>query len=103
MRGFLSRVDGKNRPPPHSTLDEGDIVSALNESDVRAMLDAGTSEGEVIRQLVATGSYTRSGANEIVRFMTRGPDALMSTSLKLPRPKRVADSSRAGVRRGSWR
>lgn len=71
------------------------------------MLDAGTSEGELIRQLVATGSYTRSGANEIVRFMTRGPDALMNTSLKLPRPKRAADSSsaaasRAGVRRGSW-
>lgn len=78
-------------------------MSALNESDVRGMLAAGVGEAEVIRQLVATGSWSQSGANEIVRFMTRGPDALLKTSLKLPRPKLVANTTRAGVRRGSWR
>lgn len=77
-------------------------MSALNESDVRGMLAAGVGEAEVIRQLVATGSWSRSGAREIMRFMTRGPDALMTTSLKLPRPKPAAASSRAGLRRGSW-
>lgn len=83
-------------------------MSSLGESDVRRMLGTGVDKAEVIKQLVATGDWTQSGANEIVRFLTRGPDALLRTSLKLPRPKRAADSgraadsSRAGVRRGSW-
>ena len=77
-------------------------MSALNEVDVRGMLAAGVGETEVIRQLVATGSWSKSGANEIVRFMTRGPDALMKASVLLPRPKRPSSGLRAGVRRGSW-
>ena len=81
---------------------EGAAVSSLTESDIRQMLGTGVPQAEITRRLVATGSWTQSGAAEIVRFLTRGPDALMRTSLKLPRPKRATDSSRAGVRRGSW-
>lgn len=77
-------------------------MSALDVPDVRGMLAAGVDEAEIIQRLVATGNWTQSGANEIVRFLTRGPDALLKTSIKLPRLKRAADSSRAGVRRGSW-
>ena len=76
--------------------------TSLSESDVREMLDAGVAQPDIVKRLVDTGTWSRSGAKEIVRFMTRGPDVLMNTSLKLPRPKRAADSRRAGVRRGSW-
>ena len=76
--------------------------TSLSESDVRNMLELGVEHSAIIERLVETGDWSKSGANEIVRFMTRGPDALMNTSLKLPRPKRDTDSSRAGVRRGSW-
>ena len=76
--------------------------TSLTEWEVRNMLELGVEHSVVIERLVETGNWTKSGANEIVRFMTRGPDALMKTSLKLPRPKRATGSSRAGVRRGSW-
>jgi hypothetical protein len=76
--------------------------TSLSESDVRKMLELGVEHSAIIERLVETGDWSKSGANEIVRFMTRGPDALMRTSLKLPRPNLAADSSRAGFRRGSW-
>ena len=78
------------------------MSSHLSEADVRAMLTSGVAEAAIINRLVESGDWSQSGANEIVRFLTRGPDALMTTSLKLPRPKRAGSSSRAGVRRGSW-
>jgi len=80
----------------------------LNDSDVRTMLQSGTDPSDIIERLVETGAWSNSGATEIVRFMTRGPDALMNTNTPLPRPKRARDPRQArdprgaGLRRGSW-
>ncbi len=49
------------------------------------MLNAGVQHHEVIRQLVATGNWSKSGAAEIVEFMTHGPDALFNVKVPLPR------------------
>lgn len=76
--------------------------TSLSTSDVHNMLELGVEHSAIVERLVESGDWSKSGAREIVRFMTRGPDALMTTALKLPRPKRDVDASRAGVRRGSW-
>ena len=60
--------------------------TSLSESDVRDMLELGVEHSGIVDRLVETGDWSKSGANEIVRFMTRGPDALMRTSLKLRDP-----------------
>ena len=74
----------------------------LSTADVHKMLELGVEHRVIVERLVETGDWSKSGANEIVRFMTRGPDALMKTSVLLPRPKRPSSGLRAGVRRGSW-
>lgn len=74
----------------------------MTAADVQAQLDRGADEGAVIEQLVATGYWTKSGANEIVRFLTRGPDRLLAHNLRLPRPRPAGDPRGPGVRRGSW-
>ena len=61
--------------------------TSLSASDVRDMLEVGVEHSAIIERLVDTGAWSKSGANEIVRFMTRGPDALMKTSVRLPRSK----------------
>ena len=75
---------------------------ALTASDVRTMLELGVNPSNVAERLVETGAWSKSGANEIVRFMTRGPDPLMRVNMPLPRPKQTPDPRRAGLRRGSW-
>ena len=77
---------------------------ALTASDVRMMLELGVNPSNVAERLVESGAWSKSGANEIVRFMTRGPDPLMRVSMPLPRPnpKREPDPRGAGLRRGSW-
>lgn len=79
------------------------MSSHLTEADVRAMLASGVDEAEIIGRLVASGDWSPGGANEIVRFLTRGPDALFRTSLRLPSLRQARDPRSAGVRRGSWR
>ena len=74
----------------------------LAEADVRGMLDAGVPQTVVVQQLVATGYWSQSGASEIVRFLTRGPDRLLAHNLRLPRARRPRDPRGPGVRRGSW-
>lgn len=81
---------------------EGGTLRLLAEQDVRGMLDAGVPQTEVVQQLVATGNWSQTGANEIVRFLTRGPDRLLAHNLRLPRPRRARDPRGPGVRRGSW-
>ena len=76
--------------------------TSLSTADVHKMLELGVEHRVIVERLVETGDWSKSGANEIVRFMTRGPDALMKTSVLLPRPKRPSSGLRAGVRRGSW-
>ena len=44
--------------------------------------------GVVVDRFVETGDWSKSGANEIVRFMTRGPDRLFSVSIPLPKFRR---------------
>ncbi len=75
---------------------------ALTASDVRTMLESGVNPSNIAERLVETGAWSKSGANEIVRFMTRGPDPLMRVNMPLPRPKPEPDTRRAGLRRGSW-
>ena len=84
------------------------MSSHLSESDVRMMLSSGVSQSQIIERLVATGDWSRSGATDIVQFLTRGPDPQMSVDVPLPRPKRARsprqgrDPRGAGLRRGSW-
>ena len=62
--------------------------TSLNEWEVRNMLELGVEHGVVVDRLVETGDWSKSGANEIVRFMTRGPDRLFSVSIPLPKFRR---------------
>ena len=62
--------------------------TSLTESDVRNMLALGVAHGVIIERLVETGDWSKSGANEIVRFMTRGPDRLFGVSVPLPKTRR---------------
>ena len=49
--------------------------ASVSASDVHAMLRAGVGRPEIIRQLIATGVWTRAGATEIVLFISRAVDA----------------------------
>ena len=62
--------------------------TSLTEWEVRNMLELGVEHGVIIDRLVETGDWSKSGANEIVRFMTRGPDRLLSVSVPLPKFRR---------------
>jgi hypothetical protein len=76
--------------------------TSLTEWEVLNMLELGVEHGVIIERLVETGDWSTSGANEIVRFMTRGPDPLMNAHVPLPRPRRARDPRGAGFRKRSW-
>ena len=61
---------------------------SLTEWEVRNMLELGVEPGVVVDRLVETGDWSKSGANEVVRFMTRGPHWLVSVSIPLPKFRR---------------
>jgi hypothetical protein len=42
----------------------------VRPDQIRRLLDAGVAEDEIVRLLVATGSWTSSGAHEIVEFLS---------------------------------
>jgi hypothetical protein len=68
--------------------------SALTATEVRSMLDAGMAPAKVAQRLVETGLWSDKGAAEIVRFMTVGPDKLMSSTLVLTGPRRRRTKTR---------
>ena len=72
----------------------------MTASEVRKLLESGTEPDEVIRRLVDTGLWTTAGAQEIVSFMTRGPDQLLGATVRLPRSRGLDRRSRA--RRLEW-
>ena len=53
-------------------------VQALTADEVRRLLAAGADHTEIIEDLVSTGIWSTSGANEIVRFLNEGPDELLA-------------------------
>ena len=46
--------------------------TSLSTADVHKMLELGVEHSTIIERLVETGDWSKSGANEIVRFMTPG-------------------------------
>jgi hypothetical protein len=102
-------VPRSSDPTPGAICSQKRGVSSLHcgtrghvkASDVRKLLDAGTKPDEVIRRLVNTGLWTEAGAKEIVSFMTRGPDPLFTTTLRLPRTRDWFDR-RSRARKPEW-
>ncbi len=56
----------------------------LTANHVRRLLDAGTDHSDIANQLVESGAWSTDGANEIIRFLTRGPDLFLARHLPLP-------------------
>lgn len=50
----------------------------MTAADVRKLLDRGAHPSDVVAQLVEAGIWSDAGAKEIVRFLTDGPDELLS-------------------------
>jgi hypothetical protein len=50
----------------------------LTLNDVRRLLDAGADHSDIAEYLVNSGIWSTNGANEIIRFLTRGPDELLA-------------------------
>ena len=73
----------------------------MTAEQAKAQLDRGTSRADVIHQLVATGNWSPSGAIEIVRFLTHGPDRLLAVHEKLPRTPRRARTTEKFARLAS--
>lgn len=53
----------------------------LTPHDIRQLLESGIDPREVAGRLVDTGCWSKAGANEIVAFLTRGPDVVMKIDL----------------------
>lgn len=60
----------------------------MTVEDVRSQLSRGTDRAQIVQQLVDTGNWTQAGAISIVSLLTRGPDALMSHTIRLPRQRK---------------
>lgn len=56
----------------------------LTAHDVRRLLDAGTDHSDIVTYLVKSGIWSTNGANEIVRFLTQGPDELLASHVPPP-------------------
>ena len=54
---------------------------SLTPTDVRRLLDTGADPTTIAVQLVASGVWSTNGADEIIRFLTAGPDALLARQL----------------------
>jgi hypothetical protein len=48
----------------------------LNPRDVQQLLIDGVDQTEIVRRLIETGSWSDSGAKEIVTLLTRAPTRL---------------------------
>lgn len=62
--------------------------ATLTEWEVRNMVELGVEHAVIVERLVETGCWSKSGAREIVQFMTRGPDRLFRVNVALPRMRR---------------
>jgi hypothetical protein len=67
----------------------------LAPSDVRKLLDAGVEPPQIAQRLVETGNWSPDGANEIISFLTTGPDVLLKVGVSGRR--KLAPVGRAAV------
>lgn len=65
----------------------------LTAMDVQEMLDSGSRRSEVVARLVETGIWSDAGAQEIVRFLTEGPDELLARNHTFRDRKPAAQST----------
>jgi len=73
--------------------------TAPTAADVCTMLNTGIEERELVRRLTASGVWSKSGAAEIIRFMTDGPDPLLAVNTPLPRGKQFPRPQSRGTAR----
>ena len=76
--------------------------TSLSTAEVHKMLELGVEHSAIIERLVETGDWSKSGANEIVRFMTRGARRAHENLGAAATTQAPFSGLRAGVRRGSW-
>jgi len=66
----------------------------LTPREIRQLLESGVKAPELVERLVATGTWSESGALEILSFMTRGPDELIGSDMtRTVRPTRAIRQS----------